>query len=55
MREVSEIIKNPGFDDTSLVDLTSLPFVTIDNLGSKDLDQALFITKRASPAAFAVY
>ena len=34
-------LARPGIDDPALVDLTSLPFVTIDNEDSKDLDQAL--------------
>lgn len=33
----------PGFDDPALADLEHLPFVTIDNDDSRDLDQALFI------------
>jgi DNA helicase-2/ATP-dependent DNA helicase PcrA len=33
----------PGIDDPALVDLTHLPFVTIDEETSRDLDQALFI------------
>lgn len=35
----------PGTDDPSLADLTDLPFVTIDNEGSRDLDQALHIAR----------
>lgn len=34
---------DPGIADPSLVDLTALPFCTIDEETSKDLDQALFI------------
>ncbi|MBW2256564.1 MAG: RNB domain-containing ribonuclease, partial [Deltaproteobacteria bacterium] len=34
---------DPGIDDPSLVDLTHLPFISIDEETSKDLDQALFI------------
>jgi len=34
---------NPGFDDSRLVNWTALPFVTIDNSDSLDLDQALLI------------
>lgn len=33
----------PGLDDPALVDLEGLPFVTIDNDDSRDLDQALYI------------
>lgn len=34
---------NPGFDDATLTPWQSLPFVTIDNPDSRDLDQALLI------------
>jgi ribonuclease R len=44
-REVSEIVAAPGIDDPSLDDMTSLPFVTIDNEESRDLDQALQIER----------
>jgi len=37
--------ENPGLDDPALEDLTALPFVTIDNPGSRDLDQALLIER----------
>lgn len=42
-REVHRIAKTAGAADAALVDLTAMPFVTIDNVGSKDLDQALCI------------
>ncbi len=32
-------------DDPDLVDLRDLPFVTIDNVGSRDLDQALLVER----------
>lgn len=35
--------KTPGIDDPALLDLEVLPFVTIDNNGSRDLDQALHV------------
>lgn len=38
-------LAHSGLDDPELVDLTSLPFVTIDNPDSRDLDQALLIEK----------
>jgi ribonuclease R len=38
-------LANPGIDDPLLVDLTALPFVTIDNAHSKDLDQALHVAR----------
>lgn len=40
--EVEAILSAPGIDDRT-VDLTDLPFVTIDNADSRDLDQALYI------------
>lgn len=43
-REVAEWIANPGFDD-GLVDREALPFVTIDNDDSRDLDQALYLER----------
>ncbi|MEM9595939.1 MAG: RNB domain-containing ribonuclease [Acidobacteriota bacterium] len=42
-READALAAAPGIDDPSLDDLTSLPFVTIDEPHSKDLDQALFV------------
>lgn len=36
----------PGIQDASLVDLTDLPFCTIDEPTSKDLDQALYVERR---------
>ncbi len=43
--QVEELEREPGFDAPDLVDLESLPFVTIDNDGSRDLDQALYIER----------
>ncbi len=42
-REVEAWAKDPQIDDPSLRDLTHLPFVTIDNHDSRDLDQAMCI------------
>ncbi len=42
--EVAALVANPGLDD-GVEDLEDLPFVTIDNLGSRDLDQALFVER----------
>lgn len=42
-REVQGLLDNDGIDDPTLVDLTAIPFVTIDGETSKDLDQALFL------------
>lgn len=46
MKEVEMIIADPGIDDPILRDYTALPFVTIDNDGSKDLDQAVYVEKK---------
>lgn len=35
--------RNPGIDDATLVDLTGLPFVTVDGPTTRDLDQALHL------------
>ncbi len=43
MEEAERWLESPGLNDTTLTDLTGLPFVTIDNEDSKDLDQALLI------------
>lgn len=45
--EAKEWAAHPGIDDPALADLTHLPFVTIDNPDSRDLDQALFIEAAA--------
>lgn len=37
--------QSPGIDDPVLTDLTHLPFVTIDEETSKDLDQAIVVEK----------
>lgn len=36
---------DPGIQDARLVDLTHLPFCTIDNPDSRDLDQALYVSR----------
>ena len=43
--EVARLLRAPGIDDSVLLDLTTVPFVTIDNAGSRDLDQALYIER----------
>ncbi len=43
--EVEAFVAQPGIDDARLVDLTDLPFVTIDEVESRDLDQALFLAE----------
>ena len=45
MAESERLLVEPGIDDAALEDLTSLPFVTIDNPDSRDLDQALHIER----------
>lgn len=46
--EVQLIADDPGIDDQSLTDLTHLPFITIDNVDSRDLDQAMHISRDES-------
>ncbi|MEM7258832.1 MAG: RNB domain-containing ribonuclease, partial [Pseudomonadota bacterium] len=41
--EVGNIVRAPGIDQADLADLTHLPFITIDNVDSRDLDQAMHI------------
>jgi ribonuclease R len=43
--EVADLQAAPGIDAPELEDLEHLPFVTIDNEDSKDLDQALYIER----------
>lgn len=43
--ELRSIEKNPGLDDPDLEDFTHLPFVTIDNDDSMDLDQAMYLER----------
>ena len=43
--EAEAFLAAPGFDDPSLVDRTNVPFVTIDNPDSRDLDQALHVAR----------
>lgn len=38
----------PGLDDPALESWLELPFVTIDNASSRDLDQALFVSKQGT-------
>lgn len=44
LAEVQSIVDNPGIEDDSIADLTYLPFITIDNVDSRDLDQAMHIS-----------
>lgn len=43
LQETRYFLENTGIDDPKLSDLTTLPFVTIDNPDSRDLDQAVLI------------
>ncbi|MCO4746999.1 MAG: RNB domain-containing ribonuclease [Proteobacteria bacterium] len=45
MTEAKRWQDNPGIHSAGLVDLTHLPFVTIDEYTSKDLDQAVYIER----------
>ena len=47
MAEAAAAVADPGVDDPSLEDLTELAFITIDEVYSRDLDQALFLERRA--------
>ncbi len=53
MAEAAAAVADPGVDDPDLADLTRLPLVTIDEVHSRDLDQALFIERRG--AGFTVW
>lgn len=53
-REVALWQEDPEIDDPSLKDYTRLPFVTIDNDDSRDLDQALCI-ERSKDGGFVVW
>ena len=48
LAETQHWLDNPGLDDPALTDWSSLPFVTIDNPDSRDLDQALLIEEASS-------
>lgn len=43
MAEAQRWASNPGIQSPELVDLTAMPFITVDETTSKDLDQAVFI------------
>ena len=51
LAETDYWLANDGLDDEALVDLTSLPFITMDNEDSRDLDQALLIEQPADSLA----
>lgn len=45
LAETEAWLKAPQIDDPALTDRTGLPFVTIDNAHSKDLDQAVYVSR----------
>ena len=47
LAEVEALEADSGIDDPTLRDLTHLPFVTIDDASSRDLDQAVFVEEDA--------
>ncbi len=49
MAETAAVVADPGIRDPKLEDLTGLPLVTIDEVHSRDLDQALFVERRVPP------
>lgn len=49
--QVKDLISQHPADDASLKDLTHVPFITIDNDNSMDLDQALFIRRTKSQSS----
>lgn len=52
LRETEALLAAPGIDDPSLVDLTALPFVTVDGPTSRDLDQALHLCREGDGYVF---
>lgn len=44
-REARAHVGSPGLDEAALVERAALPFVTIDNEGSRDLDQAIHVAR----------
>ena len=54
MAEVAARAKDVPIDDPSLPSLEHLPFVTIDGTTSKDLDQAIFVSKDERGRAYTV-
>ncbi len=53
MAETRAAVAEPGIDDPALDALTPVPFVTIDEPHSRDLDQALYVERRG--AGFTVW
>jgi ribonuclease R len=53
--EAETAARAPRLGDPDLDDLRHLPFVTIDNQGSRDLDQALYLERRNSDTVILRY
>jgi hypothetical protein len=47
LAEAKAVAHDPKLDDKSLTDLTAEPFFAIDNHGSRDIDQAMRLKRRA--------
>jgi ribonuclease R len=47
MADTADLLATPGIDDPLLEDLRGLPFCTIDDPATRDLDQALHVTASA--------
>ncbi len=47
-REAADWLEAPGIDDPALADLLHVPFVTVDNDTSRDLDQALHVSSEST-------
>src|SRR5690349_4122369 len=43
LEEVEALLERPGLEDEALVPLDTVPFVTIDGPGTRDLDQAVHL------------
>ncbi len=52
LRETDALLAAPGIDDPRLLDLTRVPFVTIDAETSRDLDQALHLEREGDGFLF---
>ncbi len=48
LAETEAWLASPHIDDPALVDRTAMPFVTIDGVHSKDLDQAIFVDREGA-------
>ncbi|MEO0606203.1 MAG: RNB domain-containing ribonuclease [Myxococcota bacterium] len=55
LAEAAAHVAQPGIDDPALEDLGHLPFVTIDEVHSRDLDQALCVERDDASGAFVAW